>query len=107
MKSSSHFFVVEDPSGVFHVERNATHGVAHGRFSTGEDAHAHAVQLKRDYLSPMTWSDGTPLTVPERVHLGVWRNDTYNELRERSRMRAGGIVQPEPRPSACDAPQSL
>jgi hypothetical protein len=82
---TSHFYVVEHSNGVFHVERNAKHGgVVHGRFANREEAHARATQMKRDFLSPLNWADGTPLTVPERVYLGVWRPDMYNELRSRA-----------------------
>jgi hypothetical protein len=81
-----HLYVYETESGSFHSGPKLPKGATcHGRFANGELAHTHAMQLKRDYLSPLNWADGTPLTIPERVYLGVWRPDVYNELRERSR----------------------
>jgi hypothetical protein len=89
--SSSHWFVFECPAGQFQYSEKLPDGAQMlARFGSRAEAITHAKKYHRDFLSPMTWGDGTPLTVPERVHLGVWRNDMYNELRERSRMRAEG-----------------
>jgi hypothetical protein len=90
---TSHFYVYEGLPGEFHFgEKVPEHAACCGRFTSKEEAHTHAAKLRRDFLTSMTWSDGTPLTVPERVWIGVWKPELYAELRERSSSTPTGSV---------------
>ena len=70
---AQHFYVYESEPGQFcSGPKFPQHAAVHGRFTTQEEAQALRKKLKRDYLSPMPWADGTPLTIKERVIVGVW-----------------------------------
>jgi hypothetical protein len=99
-----HFYVVEDPIGKFSVTRLITkNAVVRGRFVNSEEAHAHAMQLRRDFLSPALDRFGNPLTPAERAHLGVWDRAAYERVLEMSRLMTDNVIETERRPQAVTA----
>jgi hypothetical protein len=76
----SHFYVFSTAPGAFHFSEKLTgNAVCHGRFTDREEAQAHAVQLRRNYLRPALDESGNPLTPAERARLGVWFPTLYAE----------------------------
>jgi hypothetical protein len=90
--SSLHFFVFSVAPGHFRHGLKLPKGAeVHGRFTTKTEARLHARQLKRDYLTPMFVPDGTPLTIRQRVLLGVWGNVDGPYRQPRAKRASAGL----------------
>jgi hypothetical protein len=80
-----HYFVAENPLGKFHVTRTSKLGTIHGRFASKDAAISCAKKLQRNYLSSALDANGNPLSLDERVYLGVWFPREYEQALARGR----------------------